>query len=92
MDQATSDLIAWRCFDDTVRRWLPCMNPAMLGAVVFDLRKAPGAVWRVLPPDLDIQRERLLLDVLEAFERLTGNPWPIVEDGLTVPDDAAALM
>jgi hypothetical protein len=92
MNQADADLVAWRCFDDTVRRWLPAMNTAMLGAVVFDLRNAPGAVWRDLPPELDRQRELLLLDVLAAFERLTGEPWPILGDKPECPDSPADLV
>jgi hypothetical protein len=80
MDQATSDLIAWRCFDDVVRRWLPTMDKATLGAVIFDLREAPGSLWAGLRGDLANARDLLRLDVVAAAEALMGGPWPILGD------------
>ena len=92
MDQATSDLIAWRCFDDVVRRWLPTMDRMTLGAVIFDLREAPGAMWAGVRGDLANARDLLRLDVVKAAEALMGGPWPIVGDAPECPDDAAELF
>ena len=92
MDQATSDVIAWRCFEDVVRRWLPCMDVSMIGAVIFDLRTDCGALWADLDGDLACARDLLRLDVVEAAEALIGGPWPILGDAPNCPEDLSGLL
>jgi hypothetical protein len=77
MNQADCDRIAFREYDDAVRRWIPTMNLCMLGEVIFDLSDAPGALWGEVGPQMAPQRELLRLDVLEAAEALLGHPWPL---------------
>lgn len=77
MNQADCDRIAFRAYDDAVRRWIPTMNLCMLGEVIFDLSEASGALWGEVGPQMAPQRDLLRLDVLEAAEALLGHSWPI---------------
>jgi hypothetical protein len=82
MNQPDCDRIAFRGYDDAVRRWIPTMNLCMLGEVIFDLSEAPGALWGDVGPQIAPQRDLLRLDVLEAAEVLLGHSWPIEGDAL----------
>ena len=82
MTQADCDRIAFRAYDDAVRRRLPTMNLCMLGEVIFDLSEAPGALWGEVGPRMARRLDLLRLDVLEAAEALVGHSWPIEGDAL----------
>jgi hypothetical protein len=82
LNQADCDRIAFRGYDDAVRRWIPTMNLCMLGEIIFDLSEAPGALWGDVGPQIAPQRDLLRLDVLEAAEALLGHSWPIEGDAL----------
>jgi hypothetical protein len=71
-DQGDCDRIAFRAYDDAVRRWIPTMDLCMLVEVVFDLSEAPGALWGEVGPQMARQRDLLRLDALEAAEALVG--------------------
>jgi hypothetical protein len=49
LNQADCDRIAFRGYDDAVRRWIPTMNLCMLGETIFDLSEAWGFVGDVGP-------------------------------------------
>ena len=83
MDPADCERIAFRAYDDAVRRSIPTMSLCMLGEVIFALSEAPGALWGEVGPQIAPQRDLLRLDVLEAAEALLGHSWPI--DGLDSP-------
>ena len=82
LNQADCDRIAFRGYDDAVRRWIHTMNLCMLGEVIFDLSEAPGALWGDVGPQIAPQRDLLRLDVLEAAEALLGHSWPLEGDAL----------
>ena len=82
LNPADCDPIAFRAYDDAVRRSIPIMNLYMLGEVMFDLSEAPGALWGDVGPQIAPQRDLLRLDVLEAAEALLGHSWPIEGDAL----------
>ena len=77
MNQADCDRMAFRAYDDAVRRWMPTMNLCMLGEVISDLSEAPGALWGEVRPQMAAQRDRLRLDVLEVAEALQGHSWRV---------------
>ena len=81
-NQADCDRIAFRGYDDAVRRWIPTMNLCMLSEVIFDLSEAPGALWGDVGPQMAPERDLLRLAVLEAAEALLGHSWPIEGDAM----------
>jgi hypothetical protein len=86
----------WAVWRDLVVALLPHLDFDGLYYLVCELRVQTDdagrrGAWAPLSGVLDAQRVYLLGEVVKAAERLTGKPWPILDDQL-IPDDPSGLV
>jgi len=93
MTYAEFGIAYWRIWRDQVYQLAPHLNSVGLLQVISDCRGEQGALWQGLDGSLGAERDLLRFHLCDAYQRLTGRPWPILDDlPPTVPDDVSALV